>query len=187
MCRQQRYIPGETGNVQGRDRVGIVEGSCGYRARGVNIRGKFVLSRNTGYKTRGVATWLNVVLTVRVAYPEANVQVRDLVRVVGSVFEENSFYRAPGDKWDKGDLCRVPPAAVHNRRARQCSGTQKAVYPLSRTSKLEARNMIRSSVRRYHTCPPHSFFSVKGIFTVQMALTSLKSLFFRRFYYFPLI
>ena len=35
------------------DHVGIVEGSCGYRARGVSIRGKFVLSRNPGYKTRG--------------------------------------------------------------------------------------------------------------------------------------
>ena len=42
-----------SGNVQGRDRVGIVEGSRGYRARGVSIRGKFVLSRNPGYKTRG--------------------------------------------------------------------------------------------------------------------------------------
>ena len=44
------------------DRLGIVEGSCGYRARGVSIRGK-LLSRNPGYKTRGVAIWLNVVLT----------------------------------------------------------------------------------------------------------------------------
>ena len=61
---QQRYIPGEPGNVQGRDRVGIVEGSCGYRARGVSIRGKFVLSRNSGYKTRWVAMWLKVVLTL---------------------------------------------------------------------------------------------------------------------------
>ena len=62
-CPQQRYTPGEAGNVQGRDRVGIVEGSCGYRARGISIRGKFVLSRNLGYKTRGVGMWLNVVLT----------------------------------------------------------------------------------------------------------------------------
>ena len=38
---------------QGRDRVGIVEGSCGYRAHGVSIWGKFVLSRNLWYKTRG--------------------------------------------------------------------------------------------------------------------------------------
>ena len=64
---------GEPGKVQGRDRVGTVEelgyfcSLCptgvgensfytvpqGYRARGVSIRGKFVLSRNPGYKSRG--------------------------------------------------------------------------------------------------------------------------------------
>ena len=38
---------------QGRDRVAIIEGSCGFRTRRVSIRGKFVLSRNAGYKTRG--------------------------------------------------------------------------------------------------------------------------------------
>ena len=64
--------------------MGIVEGSCGYRARGVSIRGKFDLSRNLGYKTRGVAMWLNVVLTPGLPTP-VNVQVRDLVRVVGIV------------------------------------------------------------------------------------------------------
>ena len=48
-CPQQRYIPVEAGNVKGRDRVGIVEGSCG-----INIREKFVLSRKLGYKTMGV-------------------------------------------------------------------------------------------------------------------------------------
>ena len=37
--------------------------SCVYLARGVSIRGKFVLSRNPEYKTRGVDMWLNVVLT----------------------------------------------------------------------------------------------------------------------------
>ena len=67
-----------------RTRVGIVEGSCGYRAREVSIRGKFVLSRNPGYKTRGshVAKRSS---DPRVAYPEVNVQVRDLLRVVGIV------------------------------------------------------------------------------------------------------
>ena len=40
--------------IQGPDRAGIVEGSCGYRVRGVSIRRKFVLSRNLGYKTRGI-------------------------------------------------------------------------------------------------------------------------------------
>ena len=60
---QQRYATGEPGKVQGRDRVGIVEGSCVYLARGVSIRGKFVLSKNSKYKTSGVDMWLNVVLT----------------------------------------------------------------------------------------------------------------------------
>ena len=71
-CPKQRYIPGEPGNVQGRDRVGIVEGSCGYRARGVRF------GENSFYReTQGTDH--------RVAYPEVNVQVRDLVRVVGIV------------------------------------------------------------------------------------------------------
>ena len=51
LCRvpQQRCATGEEpGNVQERYREGIVEGSSG-----VNIGGKFVLSRNLGYKTRG--------------------------------------------------------------------------------------------------------------------------------------
>ena len=50
---KQQYVTCEPGKVQGLDRVGIVAGSCGYRARGFIIRGKFVLSRNLGYKTRG--------------------------------------------------------------------------------------------------------------------------------------
>ena len=41
---------------------GSVDGSCGDRARRVSILGKFVLSRNPGYKNRGIAMWLNVVL-----------------------------------------------------------------------------------------------------------------------------
>ena len=32
-CPQQRYATGEPGKVQGRDRVGIVEVSCGYRGQ----------------------------------------------------------------------------------------------------------------------------------------------------------
>ena len=38
-CPEQRYATGEPGKFQGRDRVGIVEGSFGYRARGVSIWG----------------------------------------------------------------------------------------------------------------------------------------------------
>ena len=45
-CPKLRYATGKPGKVQERDRVVIVEGSCGYRARGISIRGKFVLSRN---------------------------------------------------------------------------------------------------------------------------------------------
>ena len=81
---QQQYIPGEPGNVQGRDRVGIVERSCGYRARGVSIRGKFVLLRNRGTRQGGPHV-ANCSSDPRVAYPEVSVQVRDLVRVVGIV------------------------------------------------------------------------------------------------------
>ena len=47
---QQWYVTGEPGKLKGRDGVGIVEGFCRYRARGVSIRGKFVLSRNLGYE-----------------------------------------------------------------------------------------------------------------------------------------
>ena len=68
-CPHQRYATGELSKVQGRDRVGIVEGSCGYRARGISIWG-----RNPGYETRGVAMWLHVVLTH--GYPNPKSQVR---------------------------------------------------------------------------------------------------------------
>ena len=50
---QQQYATGEPGKVQGQDHVGIVEGSCGYRASGFSVRGKFVSSRNPGYKIKG--------------------------------------------------------------------------------------------------------------------------------------
>ena len=49
--------------------------SYGYRARGVSIPAKFVLSRNVAKNGTGTL----------VAYPEVEVKVRDLVRVVGIV------------------------------------------------------------------------------------------------------
>ena len=60
--------------------MGIVEGSCGYWARGVSIRGKFVLSSNPG--TRLGDRHASHSSDPRVANPEVKIQVRDLVRVV---------------------------------------------------------------------------------------------------------
>ena len=103
---QQRYTTGEPGRVQGRDRVGIVECSLAYRARGVSIRGKFVLSRNPGYKTRVSAMWLNVFLTPGWLSPKSKFRYGCELQVLlpplprrASVFGEKSFYRAPGCKW----------------------------------------------------------------------------------------
>ena len=41
-CPKQQYAMGEPGKVQGRDRVCIVERSCGYQTRGVSVQEKFV-------------------------------------------------------------------------------------------------------------------------------------------------
>ena len=60
---EQLYATGEPGKVQGRDRVGIVESPVDTGPAASVFGEKFVLSRNPGYKTRGVAMWLNVVLT----------------------------------------------------------------------------------------------------------------------------
>ena len=80
-CPKQRYATGKPGKVQRQDRLGIVERSRVYLARGVSVRGKFILTRNPGYKTSGVAMWLNVHSSdPRVAYPEVKVQVWDLPR-----------------------------------------------------------------------------------------------------------
>ena len=48
--------PGPQGkNGHGGARQTLVTGPCGYRAGGVSIRSKFVLTRNLGDKTRGSA------------------------------------------------------------------------------------------------------------------------------------
>ena len=67
-------------------------GPCGYCRRVLwkpgprgQYSGKMRFIEKPGVQEEGVAMWLNVVLTLRVAYPEVNVQVRDLVRVVGIV------------------------------------------------------------------------------------------------------
>ena len=64
-CPQQRYITGEPDKVQGRDRVVLQRGPVGTGPGRSGIRGKFVLSRNPGYRTMGVAMWLNHLLSPR--------------------------------------------------------------------------------------------------------------------------
>ena len=61
-CVPSSGMPQES-QTKFRDRVWIVDGSCGYRIRVVSIREKFVLSRNLGTRRWGVVMWLNVVLT----------------------------------------------------------------------------------------------------------------------------
>ena len=101
----QWYATGELGKVQGRGRVGIVEGSCGYRSRGVSISGRIRFIKKPGVQDSGDRYVTKRSSEPRVAYTEVKVQVRDLVRGVGivallshggSVPGENSFYRAPG-------------------------------------------------------------------------------------------
>ena len=62
--------------------MAIIEVSCGYWARGVSIRGTFVLSRNIGYKMGGRH------VAKRSSDPrlaEVKLQGRDLVRIVGFI------------------------------------------------------------------------------------------------------
>ena len=101
----------------GRDRVEIVEGSCGYRARGVSIRGKFVLSRNMEYKTRWVAMLINVVLTPGKPIPKSNFRDGNWYELWvllpslshwGPEPGENSFYRTR-----EGKLAQETCAGCH--------------------------------------------------------------------------
>ena len=134
---QQRCATGEPGNVQGQDRVGIVEGSCGYRDHGVSIRDKFVLSRNLGYEgSRHVAKPSSDPPQQRYVTGEPRkLQGRDGMGIV----ERSCGYRARGvSSRGKFVLSRNlgyeedrhvskrssdPPAAVCHGRARQRSGT----------------------------------------------------------------
>ena len=68
----------EPGKVQGQDRVGLIEGSCVYLICGNSVRGKFILSKNPEYKTRGCRHVAKRSSDPRVAYPEVKVQVRDI-------------------------------------------------------------------------------------------------------------
>ena len=55
MCPYQRYATGEPGKVQGHSRMGIVEGSCGYRSLGVSISGKIRFIEKPGIQDEGIA------------------------------------------------------------------------------------------------------------------------------------
>ena len=123
-------MPGAPSSDTPRESQANFRGSCGYRACGISIRGKFVLSRNLGYKTRGggVAMLLKVVLTPRRVYPDVKLQGRDLVRVVGIVvhFAPLGFgthgkfiLSSPSGKMGLGDVCRVSLAAERHGKARQ--------------------------------------------------------------------
>ena len=99
-CPKQRYIPGEPDKLQERDRVGIVEGSCGYRGQ---YSGKIRFIEKRGVQDEGSRQVAKRNCDPRQAYPEVKPQGRNLVRVVGivahfaplgPVARENSFYRA---------------------------------------------------------------------------------------------
>ena len=70
---------GRAGQTSESGPCGVVEGSCGYRARGVSIRGNFVLSRNMGYKTWGGRHVAKRSSDPRQAYPDVKFQCDKLV------------------------------------------------------------------------------------------------------------
>ena len=70
---KRRYTREEPGKVQGRDRVRIVEGSYGYRARRVSFRGKFVLSKKHGVQYEGGRHVVKRSSDPWAAYPEVKV------------------------------------------------------------------------------------------------------------------
>ena len=72
-CPPAAVRHGRARQSSGMDRVGIVEGSCGYQAHGFSIRGKFVFVEKPGvqdYKGCHVAQRSS---DPRVAYPEVKV------------------------------------------------------------------------------------------------------------------
>ena len=84
---------GEPGKVKGRNHVGIVEGSCGYRTRAFTIRGKFVISRNLGYEgNRYVAKHSSDPQQRYVTDEPGKIQGRERVGIV----EGSCGYRARG-------------------------------------------------------------------------------------------
>ena len=75
---------GGGGGGSGRDHVGIVEGSCKYRARG-SVFGENSFYRETWDTRLGGCHVSKRSFEPRIANPEVRIQVRDLVRVVSIV------------------------------------------------------------------------------------------------------
>ena len=106
-CRRVLWVPGPWGQYSGKIRF--------TKKHGVQDE----VSRHVAKRSSDL----------RQAYPEVNLQGRDLVRVVGIVAPfapmgaepgEKSFYRAPAQGKNRPvDLCRVPLAAVRHGRAIQ--------------------------------------------------------------------
>ena len=69
-CPQQGYATGEPGKVQGPDRLGVVEGSCRYRARGSTF-GEKSFYRETWGTRRGDRQVAKRSSDPRVAYPRS--------------------------------------------------------------------------------------------------------------------
>ena len=119
------------GRARQRSRTGPCE-DCrrvvGYRICGFSVRENFVLSTNLEYKTRGGRQVAKRNSDPRIAYPDAKVQLRDLVRVVGIVASfapmgwipgENSFYQAPGGNWHRRRVPGAPSSGKQRKRRAQ--------------------------------------------------------------------
>ena len=98
--------------------------------RGVSIRGKFVLSRNPEYKTKGGHHVAKRSSDPRVAYPEVKVQVRDLVRAVGIV----ASFCSHGAQYS-GVIRLIEPQGVYGRR-RPVPGAQSSGTPRESQAKF---------------------------------------------------
>ena len=130
LCRMHPAAvrPERTRQSSGTARVGIVEGSCGYRAHRVSIRGTFIISRNPGYKTRGVAMKVNVVLTPPGSLSRSqslgtgpNASCRYSCPICSTRVHYSGEIRFVESQRVNG--YRRPPTAVRHGEARQSSGT----------------------------------------------------------------
>ena len=128
----------ERGTVQGRDLVGIVEGPCGYRARGVSIREKIVLSRNPWYKTKAVAMRFKRSSDPRSSDPQVpyhEVQVRDLVRVVVIVARI-----APRGSSIRGKFVLSSPRGYSAQET--CAGRPQQRYATGEPGNVQGRDRV---------------------------------------------